>query len=272
MGSKKLVYLTVLNFLSLCFALALNYLAVSLPMNGKTTGELSDKYENYFVPAGFTFSIWAVIYISIIVFTIFLTIHAFRRSGYITPFIQRLSVWFIACNLANGMWIIFWHYEWVIFSLLTMLVILFSLLDMYYTMADSRPHRMAVNLCLYAPVSIYLAWISVATIANVTAAFVSVKWDGGFMTADSWAIAMIFIAALLGVMMIYFRQDILYALVIAWALYGIYAKRMALGDAISVQVGKVAQYGFTLLLIYGALALVGRKSYFFDKTAPIKAA
>lgn len=269
MNTKKSIYLASLNILSVCFALVLNFLANYLPINGKTTGELSDQYENYFVPAGFTFAIWGIIYIGIIVLSVYLFYHAVRKTETITPFIQKLSVWFIISNIANGVWILFWHYEWVIFSLFTMFILLLNLIDMYAKMGDSRPHSLSVNVCLYAPVSIYLGWISVASIANVTAAFVSVKWTGGFMSPDSWAIVMIFLAGLLGIIMIYFRQDILFALVISWALYGIYAKRMTFGDPVSVQVGKVAQYGFTLLLIYSALTLIGRKSYFFDKTALI---
>ncbi|MBK7809280.1 MAG: hypothetical protein IPJ51_23795 [Saprospiraceae bacterium] len=60
-----------LNIISVVVALTLNFLAVSLPLNNKTTGELSDAYPNYFVPAGFTFSIWGIIYLLLIAFMLY---------------------------------------------------------------------------------------------------------------------------------------------------------------------------------------------------------
>ncbi|MCE2789395.1 MAG: hypothetical protein LW630_05725 [Saprospiraceae bacterium] len=236
-----------------------------LPINNKTTGELSDQYDNYFVPSGFTFSIWGLIYLLIITFSIFTVVQAFSNNPKTISLIHRLSGWFIVANLANGLWLVFWHYEWVVISLLVMLVILFNLLDMYYTLVQKKPNSLMVNLCLTLPVSIYLAWISVATIANVTASLVSVQWDGGFWQPSTWAIVMICIAVILGIFMVYIRQDQPFALVIAWALFGIFSKRLTAGDPPSLDVAKAAQYGFTLLLIYSILSLIGKKSYFFEK-------
>lgn len=262
---SKIKILSLLNLASVIIALIFNYMAIALPINNKTTGELADKYENYFVPAGFTFSIWGIIYLAILVFSAYTIYIAFKKDDADHNYVSRLSVWFIIANLANGVWLIFWHYEWVIFSFITMLVILFNLLDMYYKMAESRPHSLPATLCLFVPISIYLGWISVATIANITAALVSVEWQGGFWHPSVWAVVMVGIATLLGIILIYVRGDQVFALVITWALYGIYSKRMVLNDAESLHVAKAAQYGLTLLLLYAALSLVGRKSYLFDK-------
>jgi len=265
MATKKTKILAFGNLISVLFALILNYLAVVLPINNKTTGELSDQYDNFFVPAGFTFSIWGLIYLLIIAFSIYTVVESFSNDARMASLIQRLSGWFIVGNLANGLWLVFWHYEWVVLSLIVMLVILFNLLDMYYTLEYEIPNTLMINVCLTLPVSIYLAWITVATIANVTASLVSVQWDGGFWHPSTWAIGLICLSVFLGVYMIYKRQDQLFALVIAWALFGIVAKRTAAGDPHSLDVAKVAQYGYTLLLIYAILTFIGKKSYFFEK-------
>src|SRR5689334_24378270 len=59
------------NLLSVIFALTINILATSLPLNGQNTGEISDRFKVYFVPAGYVFAIWGVIYLGWIAFIIF---------------------------------------------------------------------------------------------------------------------------------------------------------------------------------------------------------
>jgi hypothetical protein len=51
--------------------LAANALANILPFNGLTTGEISDRFPNLFAPAGITFSIWGLIYLTLAVYTIY---------------------------------------------------------------------------------------------------------------------------------------------------------------------------------------------------------
>ncbi|MEY3420193.1 MAG: hypothetical protein RIR48_473, partial [Bacteroidota bacterium] len=79
-------------------------------------------------------------------------------------------------------------------------------------------------------------------------------------------IVMIIIATLFGIVMIFRKQDIPYALVIVWALWGIYSKRVSFPeDAVSLQVATVAKYSMVMLSIYAVLNLVGRRSYLFER-------
>ena len=250
------------NILSVVLALILNYLAVSLPLNNKTTGELSAMYPNYFVPAGFTFFIWGIIYLLIIVFMLYQAWKVSVRDNTVTALVMAIGPWFFFSGLANACWIIAWHYEAVVASVLIMIFLFYCLVKIYLA-ASERPVSLADKLCVRLPFSVYLGWISVALIANVTAVCISAGWDGD-QSGHFWAIAMIVVATLLGIVMVYHRQDVFYTLVIAWALFGIYSKQAAENLAGSASVATTAKYAMTLLLIYAVLNLIGKKMYLFE--------
>jgi uncharacterized membrane protein len=252
-----------LNIISVVVALTLNFLAVSLPLNNKTTGELSDAYPNYFVPAGFTFSIWGIIYLLLIAFMIYQSYQYFKKDRDTMANIIAIGPWFLISGLANAGWIIAWHYEIIVLSLMIMLVLLYSLLRIYTSLSEGRPHTTGDNFLIVLPFSVYLGWISVATIANVTTLLVSTAWQGGSISLHYWAIIMIIIAAILGILMVFSKQDIAFAVVIIWALYGILSKQVMIEGIDHQSVATAAKYALTMLSIYCILSLIGKKSYFF---------
>lgn len=213
------------NAIALVAALTANGLANALPLNGFTTGELSDMYPNLFVPAGFTFSIWGLIYLLLIGFVIngFLKTMDENDDTY-----ERIGWLFVTNCLLNAAWIFAWHYLQVELSLAIMLGLLGTLLLIYLRLGIGK-HVVPLRekWLVHTPFSVYLGWISVATIANVTTLLIANGWTGGAQEVLFTQI-MIGIAALLGIAMILRRQDISYALVIAWALFGIWYKREAL--------------------------------------------
>jgi len=255
----------VLNLVSVIFALTLNFLAVTLPINNKTTGELSDAYPNLFVPAGFTFSIWGIIYLLMIFFLVYQAWQYRKNVKETTSNILTIGPWFFISGLANGLWILAWHYELVWLSLCIMLVILYSLIKVYLALDQNRPHTFGDNLSIRVFFSVYLGWISVATIANVTTLLVSIGWVGVIFGESTWAIIMVIIAAILGIIMIFRKQDIIYPLVIIWAIFGIYSKQISGLPNTSGDVAKTAQYAMTMLVIYTVLNLVGKRFYLFEK-------
>jgi hypothetical protein len=217
--------IAVFNFLVLVAVIAVNGMANAIPINGHTTGELSDMYPNLFVPAGITFSIWGVIYILLIVFVVFQLIEAFRRgSG--SKIFHAIGYWFFVAGVANISWILAWHYMHPVLSLVVMIVLLASLTIIYihldYLKSDlRRAEKYFVLPCF----SVYLGWITVATIANVTAVLVHLGWKGGGIDHSFWTILMIAIATIMGLYLIMKKNDWLYALVIIWALLGIFIKQ-----------------------------------------------
>jgi hypothetical protein len=246
------------NILAVIITILINTLAVILPLNGKTTQELSDKWVNLFVPAGITFSIWSIIYILWIVFAIYQARDFFKKEEIDMPFLQQISVLFIVSGIANSAWIFLWHYEYVGLSVLMMIFLLLSLLALYVRLNIGRSIvSKAEQLCVHVPFSVYLGWITVATIANVTAFLVSVNWDGLGISDLNWAIIIIAVGTLLTILMLALRKDIAFSLVVLWAYLGIWMKRMTQPNtAIDVNVATTVSIAMILIAI-GLLAVIG---------------
>ena len=216
----------ILNAVALVIALAANGLANGIPLNGYNTGELSDMYPNLFVPAGLTFSIWGLIYLLLIGFVV----NGFLKSMDEGSTLYRRIGWLFALNcFFNAAWIFAWHYLQIELSLGIMLGLLATLILIYLRINGEANTSLREHWLVQIPFSIYLGWISVATIANVTTLLVHYGWTGGEHEVLYTQI-MIGIAALLGVVMLLRRYDFAYALVIAWALFGIWWKRKALPE------------------------------------------
>ena len=220
--------LQIANIVGFALVIALNVLANALPINGYTTGELSEFYPNLFVPAGFTFSIWGVIYLLLLIFIIYQIRNWWSKHRLDMSFVERIGPMFFVSCVANASWIIVWHYVQPVLALAIMLTILSSLLSIYRRLDIGKTDNSAVSFwAVKLPFSIYLGWITVATIANVTTVFVHLGWDGGAFGEVNWTITMIAIATLIGAFILFDRRDIGYAAVLIWAFYGIYSKQQA---------------------------------------------
>lgn len=216
---KKWQFLNLAGFL---FMIAMNTLANALPLFGRNTGEISALFPNLFVPAGFTFSIWGLIYLLLLLFTIAQMKGAFSAGKPAPAFVARIGPWFLLSSMANGLWIIAWHALQPLLSLAVMLALLGSLIRLYQALNEQAGagEKYAVRL----PISVYLGWISVATIANTAAVLVHYDWGGFGISPEVWTVAMIAVAAIAGLFFLWKRSDVPYALVIIWALYGILAR------------------------------------------------
>ncbi|MBE0679244.1 MAG: tryptophan-rich sensory protein [Bacteroidales bacterium] len=202
-----------LNLLFFAATIVMNYLANALPLNGKTTGELSDAYPNLFVPAGVTFSIWGVIYILLFIFCVvqFTTSHQ--------AVISRIGWLFGISCLFNALWIVAWHYERLPLSLILMLGLLVSLIWINIFIKD-MPFGF-----FKAAFGIYLGWICIATIANVTALLVTSGWSGFGISEETWTIIMIIVGTLLVALAIWRLDNPFIGFAVVWAFIGIMIKR-----------------------------------------------
>lgn len=224
MKKNSSVWFGIGNIMALVATLIVNSLSALLPLNGRTPGELSDLYPNLFVPEGLTFSIWGILYLLMLVYSVTQLTLSFQET--VHPVIGRISFWFILSCFFNSAWIFAWHYELMWLSVLCMLLLLGSLILLYLRLGIGQPGssnavRGLVHICFSA----YLGWISVATIANITAALVKAVWSGWGLMPQTWAVILILCATVLGLCFIFLRGDIFAALVIEWALLGIFLKR-----------------------------------------------
>jgi hypothetical protein len=204
-----------LNLLLFAGMIVMNYLANALPLNGKTTGALSDAYPNLFVPAGVTFSIWGVIYILLVTFCViqFTTSHQ--------AVISRIAWLFGITCIFNALWIVAWHYERLPLSLILMLGLLVSLIWINLFIKDLPAGF------IKAAFGIYLGWICIATIASVTALLVNYGWGGFGISEETWTIIMIAAGTLIVSLTVWRLDNPFVGLSVVWAFAGIMIKRQA---------------------------------------------
>ncbi len=243
----------ITNLITVIFALAVNILASTLPLNGQNTGAISDRFHVYFVPAGYVFAIWGVIYLGWIAFIIY----QFRSSQKENPRLQRLGYLFALSNLANAAWLFCWHYNQFGLSVLVMLTLLGLLIASYLRLnvngeSVSNAERWSVDI----PFSVYLGWITVATVANVTDWLYLVNWNGFGIPAQIWAIIMIAVASLVGLVMAITRRDAAYLFVLVWSFAGIAVKQTPAPDVVFA-----AWIGAGLMLVLAVYSLLwGKRS------------
>jgi hypothetical protein len=150
----------------------------------------------------------------------------------INQYLDKVSPWYWATCILNASWILAWHYLQVLLSVLIMLLFLFALIQIFKsTQKIAKEMNLITRLSLVTPFSIYIGWISVATIANVTALLVKYQWTGGIHPIY-WSVIMIFVAVIAGVYFMQQFKTISYPLVIAWAIWGIKAAQGAKSNLI----------------------------------------
>jgi hypothetical protein len=234
---------------------AVNALANILPINGVQTGALSDEIPNLFVPAGLTFSIWGLIYLLLAAYGAAVLVVAFRPMAGPTSW-KAADGWAFSLNMAaNSLWIVAWHYRRTGLSFLLMLVILGTLLFLEERGAardrggagKAATGGFPLRFLLRTPVNVYLGWICVATIANLTAVLVRAGWDGFGLDPRAWTLAVIAAAIAVGLLLVFLRGAVAAPLVIVWAFAGIAVKRLGVDADYSAAVWISAVAGAALL-------------------------
>ena len=221
---KKQQTLSILNMLAVLFTIGINYYSQMYGINGNRVGEMSERYQNLFTPAGYAFAIWGIIFLALILFAgyqIYRTIIHKRTFD----FISQSGLWFALGTVATGLWVIVWLYNYTFISVLVMLLILFSLIKVVVN-TNMEIWRAPVKTIVFGwwPISIFTGWITVATIANISAYLSKLGWGGGPLSATNWTIVMIVIATLLNILLIFRRGMREFALVGVWALFAIYVR------------------------------------------------
>jgi benzodiazapine receptor len=210
--------------LSTIAVIAVNGLANALPLNGQGTGEISDRFEVYFVPAGYVFSIWGLIYLALIGYSIYQLLPGQRDN----PRLQRIGWLYVLSCAANIAWIFLWHYEFFELTIVAMVALLLLLITIYQRLGIGRLRATAGETWLaQVPFSIYLGWITVATVANATSLLYYLNWSGWGLDAQTWAVIMLIVAAVVAALVSLTRGDVAYVAVIVWAFAGIAIKHSA---------------------------------------------
>ncbi len=232
------------NLVAFAAMIVVNVLANALPINDQTQAEISAKYPSLFTPAGFAFSIWGLIYLSLLVFVTWQALPAQRGNERLAG-ISRL---FQVNCAANAAWMIVWHYDLLLLSLAIMLLILVTLVMIYRALlVDIAQSTWLEHVLLHLPFSLYTGWITLATIANASVLQNAYGWDDVGLDVVSWTLLKIALAGAVGATMIVRFRDPVFALVVAWAAYGI-SVRQAATPAVSGAAAALAMLAVMLVL------------------------
>ncbi|MEM3530364.1 MAG: TspO/MBR family protein [Nitrososphaerales archaeon] len=187
-------------------------------IGGKNTAQISDTNPTLITPASYAFSIWGIIYIMLGIFVFYQALSNQRAK----EFREKVGYLFIASCILNIFWLFLWQFEYLIFSVFVIFLLLATLIAIYLSLEVGKV-SLSLNekIAFQLPFSVYLGWISIASIANVATTLVSVKWDGFGISHEVWASSLIIIVLVITLLVIATKKDVAYGLVIIWALLGI---------------------------------------------------
>jgi len=225
---KNIRILAILNFIALLLHIAMSAAVQTKMFNNKDVAEVSNMFPTLFTPAGFTFSIWGIIYLVLIAMCIHHIAVSFRQdqTHADNKAIEKMGGWFILNNIATGTWLYVWTHLQIAFAEIMIAIQLISLVVIHIRLdihASNRP--LSNKIFTQIPLSIYLGWISIATIANSAVFLTSIKWSGWGVAPEVWTLVMIIIAVLISFVMIFVRSNVFFGLVVVWALAGIFFRQ-----------------------------------------------
>jgi tryptophan-rich sensory protein len=228
----------VLLFFWVGLTITMNILAEVIPLGGQTTGQVSDRYPTLITPAGYAFSLWALIYAGLAGFAVYQALPRQQHSETLRAIRGPLLV-----NLAaNVAWVIAWHQDRISLSLVAMIALLLSLVTAYIRLDRFPVGSRAETWLVRAPISVYLGWVTVATAVNAAVWLRSLGWDGGD-TAPFWAVIALCVVTLVCGAVTLRQQDWAFALTALWAL-----------TAIAVQQSDTPSVAATALLAASVIA------------------
>ena len=241
---KKIFKHQIITVILTVVTIGMNIIANALPLNGLNTGEISDRFAIYFVPAGYVFSIWGLIYLGLLAYTIFQALP--KQADNLI--LKKIAPYYWFSSLANIIWLILWHYEVFSWTILFMVLLLLALLIINRNLEDSRG---LIKWLVKLPFSIYLGWVSVATIANASQWLYYFEWSGWGIEPATWAVIMLAVASLLGILMSWLKNDTPYSLVLIWAFVGITASQA--GNSLVVNAAWIGAAVIGLTILFSAI-------------------
>lgn len=223
MAAKNSGLLKWINILAFALTVLVNGLAGSTTiLGGKNTAQISNANPTLITPAGYVFSIWGVIYILLGVFVVYQALPSQQGKD----FQKKIGWLFVLTRILNIVWIFLWQFEYLSLSVIIIFLLLASLILIYLRLGIGKSKvAMREKLAVHLPFSVYLGWITIASIADVAVTLVSVKWNGFGISSQTWATLIILVALIITILVIATRKDVGYALVIIWALVGIANKQ-----------------------------------------------
>jgi translocator protein len=218
---RNLLY-SIGNIVTYVGALVVSALASTIGINGFTTGQVSDSINSLFTPSAYVFSIWSLIYVMLIIFSIYQILPKNRDS----KFLEQIGPWFIVSNLLNIAWMFAWHYQQILLSMFIIIALFLSLLMITLRVGIGiKKVDNKMRFLVHFPFYLYLGWLSVAVIANIAAVLVKYGWNGFGIAPEIWTAIVLVVATAIAVSMALTRRECqIYSVVFIWAYSGIIYK------------------------------------------------
>ena len=209
---------SVLNIVLFSCMVTMNYLANALPLNGITQREISAQYQIYLTPAGYVFAIWGLIYLGLTAYICWQALPHYVDNRRL----RSLDLPFGISCLCNILWLVVWHYRYLSVSVFFMLGLLTSLIWIYKRLDAGRQDVNKAALWLVEKTfSVYLGWVSLATMLNIAIWLYTYGWNGAPLAPQSWAVILLLVAASLYLFIGFSRRDAAILGVLSWATIGI---------------------------------------------------
>ena len=243
-------FLQFANLATLLFTIWVNYYTNTQQV-GVSMKAISDQYLNLFTPAGYAFSIWGVIYVALLAFSVYQLLDVFTPKVN-NDFVLKIGGWFILANLANAAWVVAFINNHVGLSVLIMAVLFAALLKIVLNLNMERWDAPFVTIAfIWWPVSAYFGWINVAAMANVSAWLTSLGWTGAPFSPTFWAVTMLLIATLIFITMIWKRNMREYATAAVWGIVAIGVKNANSNDIVAYTAYAVAVVIIINTMVHG---------------------
>jgi hypothetical protein len=258
---KNTLFLKAAVAVAFVAVIAVNFLANALPINGVTTGEASDTLGNLFAPAGVTFAIWGLIYVLLLGYTVYqFGLTQKNKGAEHEKLFYKINKYYFVTSFANIAWIFAWHYGVIWLSLIFMIILLVFLIKIA-DVINKEKYDLKDTLFIRVPFSVYFGWITVATIANVTAFLVSINWNGFGIPETVWTIIVLLVGSGIGIARTLKDKNIFYGLVLVWAYGGIWLKHTSPSGFEGAYPNIITTVILCIVLFLGTIGYLGYKQF-----------
>lgn len=223
--------------------LVVNYLATTGAINGRDPKFVSDAYPTGITPAGYAFTIWSIIYLGMIGFSVFQLLPSRDPE----PKLGKVRLFYLLLSAANIGWIFSWHYDLIPLSMVMMIILLFSLLMINLELKSVGTTRS--KLLARIPFSIYFGWVTVATLLNAAILLVYLGVSVAPGTASIAGALVIAFVTLIGSILRFKLKSMAYPITIAWGITAIAVKQS--GDTIVVSTCAFAMMTLLFFAFWG---------------------
>lgn len=250
-GSGKEIVLPLATLFAILATLSVNVLSNFFPVRGLNIGEIANTILQgvQITPANYAFAIWGLIYLGLIAYGVYQFLPAQRQNSTL----HRVDVLLIIACLAQIAWVYLFTLQLFWLSVIAMLAILISLIGAYLQLEIGTRGSREFKWLVHIPFSIYLGWISVATIVNIASALYISNWNGWGISPLGWTVIMLLIGAAIASVVALQRADIAFTLVFVWAYVAIAVRHLSLNNPVISITAVVAAIVLAVLLVYGTI-------------------